>query len=132
MKEMVGILIATLSGAWPATAVLATSSSLGFLGSAGFRFPPLRSFLVLFLPVVLLSAWGGGNWAAQGGPHPTEWRGRVLDAIAILSVLTIIWTLWHFRRSPRWWVLLPAAMSSLVLAAAAWFIGGMAIWNSWL
>jgi hypothetical protein len=125
-------LVITLRFAWPALVLLGAISSLGFLSLAGHPFPPLRSFAVLFLPLLILCAWGGGNWAAEEGAVPSHWRSNVLDAIGLLSVGLAIAVPWLHRKSPRWWVLIPASLASLALTLGAWFVGSMAIANVWL
>ena len=132
MSGTLGVLIITLRAVWPAFVVLVVLSGFGILARVGHRFPPLRSFLLLYVPFLLLGIWGGLNWGAQAGPHPSEWRGRVLDAMGVVSALAVLGTPWAFRRSPRWWILIPACLAGLVMAAGAWFVGGMAIWDSWL
>ena len=125
MSETFTVAFVALEIAWPALLVLIFLSSLGF--SRAGRFPPLRSFMFLYLPFLILCLWGGLNWATL-----QDWRTTVLDILAVFSALLIVGIPWWFRRSPRWWVLLPASLASLVLAAGAWFTAGMAIWDSWL
>jgi hypothetical protein len=132
LNGVITVLVITLRFAWPALIVLAVLASLGFLGAAGHRFPPLRSFAALFVPFLLLCIWGGSNWAAEELADSARWRSTVLTVLACLSLVLLVAIPVIFRRAPRWWLLIPASLASLVLTLGAWFVGSMAISNTWL
>jgi hypothetical protein len=58
-------LVITLRFAWPALIVLGAMSVFGVAAALGLRFPPLRAFVALFVPSLILGVWGGINWAAE-------------------------------------------------------------------
>jgi len=132
MSGAITVLAITLRSVWPAQWALAGLSVFGLLSLTGRRFPPLRSFLLLFVPLIVLSTWGGANWAAEGLRDSTHWRGDVQNVLGIASALFTIYVPWRYRNVPRSWILGPAALTGLVLTAGAWFVGGMAIADSWL
>jgi len=132
MDNAITVLVITLRTAWPAAWVLAAFCLFGVFSLKGGPFPPLSAFLLLFLPLLALSAWGGINWAAEGGRNTSHWRGTAHNILAILSILFTFLVPWLYRRSPRLWILGPAVLASIVLTAGAWFVGAMAITDSWL
>jgi hypothetical protein len=125
-------LVITLRFAWPALLVLGVLSVFGVAAALGLRFPPLRAFVVLFVPFLVLGVWGGVNWAAEQQAGVVHWRSRVLDAFGFASVALIFLTPWLYRRQPRWWLLIPSALAGLILTLGAWLVGSMAISNVWL
>ena len=132
LNGVITVGVITLRFAWPALIVLAVLTSLGFLRIAGHRFPPLRSFAALFLPFLVLCIWGGSNWAAEELADAARWRSTVLTVLGFASLLFLISIPVIFRRTPRWWLLIPASLASLVLTLGAWFVGSMAISNTWI
>src|SRR6266850_2543783 len=127
MNGIITVFVITLRFAWPALCLLLALTSLGLLAAAGRPFPPMRAFLYLFVPFLVIGVWAGANWA-----NVSAWRSIVLDVLGVLSLVFAVVMPWAFRKVPRWWVLIPASIIGFLLSLAAWFVGGMAISNSWL
>ena len=132
MNGIITVFVITLRFAWPALVLLLALTSLGLLAVAGRPFPPMRAYLFLFVPILVLGVWGGANWAAEQGGTGGAWRSIVLDALGVLSLVFAVAIPWVFRKTPRWWLLIPASVIGFVLSLAVWFVGGMAISNVWL
>ncbi len=125
-------LVITLRFAWPALLVLAALSVFGVATALGRPFPPLRAFVALLVPFLVLGVWGGINWAAEQQAGVVHWRSSILDTFGFASVALMFLTPWLYRRQPRWWLLIPSALAGLILTLGAWLVGSMAISNVWL
>jgi hypothetical protein len=125
-------LVITLRFVWPALIVLGALSVFGVAAALGLRFPPLRAFVALIAPSLILVVWGGINWAAEQQSGVGHWRSRVLDALGFASVALMFGVPWLYRREPRWWLLIPSALAGIALILGAWVVSSMAISNVWL
>ena len=98
------------------------------------RLPPFRAFLIILAPPLLVVFWSGINWAADErlSGNKIGWRSIVHTGLAIACVLSALVAPYHFRRSPKWWLLVPCTVTAILYTAAAWFVGAMAIVNDWL
>ena len=119
----------------------------------GFVFAQIRVVWLLYVVVTLWMAYGlfvgvrGSRvtWRQAGciaygwaGLEPTpdgferlsRWLIYVSDALAVLNVVLVVY-MWQ-RHEPIIPFAVPAAFASFVLTLVAWFVGRMAISNSWL
>lgn len=97
----------------------------------GVALPPARAFLALFVVPVMVVAWSGAFWGAEARAT-SHWRTNVLLGMALCGLAILIATPIYYRRGPRLWVLVVAAVFSLFFLLSATFVGSMAIPNSWL
>jgi peptidoglycan/LPS O-acetylase OafA/YrhL len=118
--------------AWPLILVaLILPLAVWAAGRRGISLPPARAFLALFVVPVLLVAWSGANWGAEAG-GASQWRSNVLLGLALCGLVILIATPIYYRQKPRTWVLVAAALISLIFLLSATFVGSMAIPNTWL
>jgi len=98
------------------------------------RLPPFRAFLIILAPPLLVVFWSGINWDVDEHlpGNKIGWRSIVHTALAIGCVLLALVAPYRFRRSPKWWLLVPCSVTAILYTAAAWFVGAMAIVNDWL
>ena len=132
MNGIITVFVITLRFAWPAFLLLIAATAFGIFGEIGRPFPPLRAFLYLFIPFLVIGVWGGANWAAEEHLRAVGWRQNVLYAMALLSLAFAVAVPWVYRKSPRWWLLIPASLVGFSLSLAVAFVGSMAISNDWL
>jgi hypothetical protein len=132
LNGAITVLVIATRNAFPVLIVLGVFSLFGVAGSMGRRFPPLWPFASLFIPYVIICVWGGANWAAEQDYRTSHWRSVTLLILCGVSLAYVVWIPIRFRRTLRWWLLIPAGVLSLALSLWATFVGGMAIANSWL
>ena len=126
------VVVITLRFAWPALVILGALSAFGIAAAAGLPFPPIRAFALLFVPPLVIALWGGLNWAAEEGGSVAHWHSTILGILVLLSLGSAVAIPWQYRRTPRWGLLIPAALASLALDLATGFVSSMAISNTWL
>jgi hypothetical protein len=129
--------VITFQVAWAAVAIGGVLLALAILASVpgwSERLPPTRAFVLILLSPLAVVVWGGANWATEErlAHEAIHWRSDVLLGLAIAVLGIAIVTPIRFRRSPRWWVLIPCSLIAVIYTAAALFVGGMAIVNDWL
>jgi len=132
LNGSITVLVITLRFAWPALAILGALAAFGVAGAARLPFPPLRAFAPLFLPPLVIALWAGINWAAEESGRVVPWRSTILGILVLLSLALATLTPWMYRLTPRWWLLIPAALGSFALALATGFVASMAISGTWL
>ena len=137
MEGIFGVWIITFRTVWPIVAIGGFLLAVGILASlpawAG-RLPPTRAFLTILLSPLATVLWSGANWAQEEGlaAGAVQWRSYMLLALALCAVAIAIAVPIRFRRTPRWWVLIPCSLTAVLYTAAATFVGGMAIVNDWI
>jgi len=137
VQGVVTVWIMTFRSAWPVVAsggILLALAILTWAPGWSDRLPPARAFFLILLSPLAVVVWGGANWAAEESlaTEAIHWRSGVLVGLVIVVLAIAIATPIRFRRSPRWWVLIPCSLTAVVYTAAAAFVGGMAIVNDWL
>ena len=117
---------------FPILIVMAALSLFGIAGSRGRRFPPFTPFALPLVPYLVLCFWGGANWSMEEHARSAGWRSIVLVALAIASLVFLAAIPVSYRRSQRWWLLIPTAVLGVALVGGAYFVGAMAISNKWI
>lgn len=124
--------------AWPIILVLGLfallSAASSFSPAWRQQFPP--PWLVpamLFVPLVS-TVWAGAFWAAEQAlpASVNHWRSIAHNALAILAIVVALGLAFWFRKARRAWLTSIFAVFVILFSVAAWFVGTMAISNTWL
>jgi hypothetical protein len=130
-EGIITVWVMTWSIVWPALLLIILLALWALTRKAlGAQSPAWALLAMLIIPTVM-GVWAGANWAAEESGS-TTWRGSLLSALAWLSVLMSVAILVRNWRKPGRWLLLVSTFAVLIVAAAIWFIGTMAIKNDWL
>lgn len=92
-----------------------------------------RALWAVLLTPVLVSLWAA--LAAGAGERPMAgaapgWPMAVLHSLAGLQLVLAVVALYRYRRA--WVFAVPTVAAALAYTAVAWFIGAMAVTNTWL
>jgi hypothetical protein len=102
----------------------------------GYRehLPPPRAFLLVLGAPLVVVLWSGLNYAAESAlaADAIHWRSFVHIGLSFASAVVAVGVPFHFRRSPKAWLLIPCGVVALLYTVLVWFIGTMAIVDDWI
>lgn len=116
--------------AWPlvvAGAAIAAAAGLSHFRPLAASLPPIRAVAGPLLSPVLLVLWAGFNWDHRAGPAPT-----ILTVVFVAClIVALVWPFMFRAAAGVGWVV-AAGIVGFLYSCAAWFVGQMAISNTWL
>ena len=119
---------------WPVVVMigfLAVASALPLMRQ---QLPSPRLFWSMLIVPLLGIVWAGAFRAAeQSLPHDVNhWYSSVHNAMAFVAMFTAVGISVYFRRTRRSWLLFLYALFVIVFTLSAWFVGTMAISDTWV
>lgn len=124
--------------AWPIILVLGFFAFLAVASnfSTAWReqLPPPWLVPAMFLMPMVSIVWAGAFWAAEQSlpPSANHWRSITHNSLAILAMVLAPGLSFFFRKVRRAWLAFICAVFVVLFSAVAWFVGAMAISNTWL
>jgi hypothetical protein len=124
--------------AWPIILVL---GFFAFLAAASGSSPAWRQQLpppwlvpaMFFMPLVSI-VWAGAFWAAEQSfpPSANHWRSISHNSFVILAIVVALGLSFWSRKFRRAWLTFICAVFVVLFSVVVWFVGAMAISNTWL
>ena len=95
--------------------------------------PPWLAPAMFFVPLVSI-VWAGAFWAAEQSlpSSASHWRSISHNSLAILAIAIAAGLSFWFRKARRAWLTFICAICVVLFSVVAWFVGAMAISNTWL
>jgi len=133
MDGILTVWVITWRTIWPAMLAAVLLPPTVFLAGRRLGMAPALAFTLPLLGPIVIVAWSGLFWAAEELPASgVHWVSNVLAGLVVVSLALIVWVAAHYRKSPRYWAVIFAAVANAVFVLGAGAIGSMAISNSWL
>lgn len=123
---------------WPIIIILGL---FGLLALGGAILPVLRQqlpspwlFPAMFVVPLTGLVWAGTFWAGEQSlpPSATHWRSFLHNTLSVLGIVVALGLAIRFRHVRRSWLIFICSAVVMLFTVAAWFVGAMAISNSWL
>ena len=124
--------------AWPIILVLGLfafiSAASSFSPAWRQQLPPSWLVPAMFFLPLLSIVWAGTFWAAEQAipPSAKHWRSIGHNALAILAIVVALGLSFWSRKARRAWLTFICAVFVILFSVVAWFVGAMAISNTWL
>ena len=133
MDGIITVWVITWRTVWPAMLATVALPLLALVARRRIELAPVAAFTLPVLGPLLIVIWSGVFWAAEERASASHhWASTILTALVVLSLVLIIGVAVRYRRAPRYWAVVLAAVANFVFVLAAGFVGSMAISNTWL
>jgi hypothetical protein len=134
MSGVLAVWVITWRTVWPAMLVALGLPLVIVVARRRAAFAPSRAFWIPLLPPIAVIVWSGIFWAGESraAAGMVSWMSNGLAAITIVGIGVLLFSAFVYRRSPRPWTVVLAVAANLAFLIVAWFIGVMAISNTWL
>ena len=123
---------------WPIVIVLGVFALLAVgaavLPAGRRQLPPSWLFISMLIVPLASIVWAGAFWAAEQSlpPSANHWRSMLHNTLSVLGMVVALGLAIRFRHVRRSWLVFVCAFVVILFSLAAWFVGAMAISNSWL
>jgi hypothetical protein len=132
INGVITVLVIGIRSSFPVTVPFLLLALGGIWGTKREARIPFWAFISLLAPFIILCAWGGWNWEAEQHLRGGGWRSGVAQALALISIVYVVWVPVHFWRRARSWTLAVASLLGLVLIAGGYLMAGMSMSGTWL
>ena len=131
LERVITVWVITWRISWPLVitgAGLLLAATLPRIPRIADYLPPLRAVAVPLLAPLVLIAWSGVHWSTKEPDLPST----IHSALFVLCLLIAIAWPFLFRNSRGVELIVASGIVGFLYSVAAWFIGTMAISDSWL